>query len=465
MKKLALLIVLMMVIALTTYAEGGATVTVTGAVKVQWGMDIDNLTTGFKYVMDGLQVVMKPPVEKSEAKKTGAEGETVYGEIAMAGLRLEADSGWNGMTNYSSVALIAKWDKLTAKVVLGPLTIQLRDGASTTINYEGDKGDSYWLTNAYDYLIFSNRYGADDGGQSAAVANSWEGWNEIQFDTPGHYYYQSSNATGVTAKYSVPNVVDLILDIASYDPWDADPAAFDGVAGDDNAYVGRFSFSVKALPDLTLDAGANFALGYADASLNEYPIAFGAKVGYVIKLGEDMKITPAVASDIQLANADVVGSEMLVSVTGGVKAEMFKSTLTANVGTDLNTNTLAYTIAAVIGAIDGLTLNAAYEAIDPDTTVTADDTMAVHVKLGYAIKVDKITVTPTVQMSMDDKTDLATDLADDTDLDLFAKFQLEIAGLVPNTQFFLNWNSNDLNNTTADIDKMGEFVVTTRIAF
>lgn len=461
MKKLALLIVLMMVIALTTYAEGGATVTVTGAVKVQWGMDIDNLTTGFKYVMDGLQVVMKPPVEKSEAKKTGAEGETVYGEIAMAGLRLEADSGWNGMTNYSSVALIAKWDKLTAKVVLGPLTIQLRDGASTDINYEGDKTDSYWLTNAYDYLVFSNRYGANDSAQSAALANGWESWNQIQFNTPGHWYKQPIDV-GVTAKFSVPSMVDLVLDIASYDAWDA-AAAFDAVADNDNAYCGRFSATVTAVPDLTLALGANFGFGYTAAVA--VPTAFGGKVGYAVKLAEDMKITPAVATDIILPDSNDTEPRTIISVTGGVKAEMFKSTLTANVGIDLDSSTLAYTIAAVIGAIDGLTLNAAYEAYDPDTAAAADDTMAVHVKLGYAIKIDKITVTPTVQMSMDNKADLATDLADDTAQDLFAKFQLEIAGLVPNTQFFLNWNSNDLNNTTADIDKMGEFVVTTRIAF
>jgi len=458
MRKIALLIVFLTIIALTSFAEGGATVKVTGAIKAQWGMDIDNSTTGFKYVVDGLEVVMKPAVEAGEAKKTGAEGETVYGEIKMGGLRLEADSGWGGMTDYSSAAVNMKWDELSAKVVLGPLTIMLKNGAGTTINYEGAKANSFWLTNAYDYAVFSKRYGADDGSNSAATANSWEGWNQIQFVTPGNYFSQTTNY-GIVAKYSVPSVVDLGLDLASFKAWDS-IAIYDAVANDnDNAYAARVTASVTAVPNLTLNLGASFGFNYATADAKD--AALGAKLSYAIALGEGMSLTPGVALDMALPATD-----QPISVTGGVKLVVAKSTITANVGYDLSTDSLAYTIAAMIGAIDGLTLNAAYEAIDADTTVTGDDTMAVHAKLGYGIKVDdKVTVTPSFQMSMDNKADLAGEEADDNVNDLFAKVAVDITGAIPNTTLSLNWDSNDFQNTTAGAQTMGQFVVTTKISF
>lgn len=333
----------------------------------------------------------------------------------------------------------------------------LKDGADTTINYEGAKDQSFWLTNAYDYAIFSQRYGADGNANSAATANGWEGWNQIQFVTPGNYFNQTTNY-GIVAKFSVPSVVDLGVDLASFKAWDS-IAIYDAVANDnDNAYAGRVTASVTAVPNLTLNMGACFGFGYAAADAKD--AALGARLSYAIALGEGMSVTPGVAVDMALP-----ATNQPISVTGGVKLVVAKSTITANVGYDLSTSSMAYTLAAMIGAIDGLTLNAAYEAIDPNTAVAADDTMAVHVKLGYGIKVDKATITPSFQMSLDNKADGATEAADDTASDLFAKVAVDITGAIPNTTLSLNWDSNDFQNTTAGVQTMGQFVFTTRVSF
>lgn len=459
MKKVTLLIVFMLMIAFV-YAED-AKVTVTGAWKAQWGMDIDNQTTGFKYVMDGLQIKVHPAVAANSAKKTGAEGETAYGEISMSNIRLEADSGWNGMTNYASTTVYAKWDALVAKIVMGNLTISFKDGASTEINYEGAKQDGFWLTNAYDYPVFSKRYGSDGDSKTAAKANGWEGWNQVQFGTPGSWYSQTMNY-GVVAKLAVPNVVNLGIDLASYKAWD-DTARFgDDALESDNAYAGRVTAEVTAVKDLILNAGANFGFGYGTANPDAKDIALGARLGYKVAMGTDMSLTPSAAIDVALMDP------VAVSVTGGVALALPSSKITANVGYDMVDNGFACTVAANIGMIPNLTLQAALELVDADATADGGDTMAIHGKLAYGIMAtEKVKVTPSVQVTYDNKDDAAldTDIVDDSVEDMFVKVGLDIAGLLANTTISLNWDSNDLNNTTADVDTLGQFVATVRISF
>jgi hypothetical protein len=446
-------------------------------------MDLDNSTSGFKYVMDGVQLKLTIPTGNAAAKKTGAEGDTLYGEIAVNNIRLYAESAY-GIGDYSSTGLNLKWDDVVAKLVMGPLSIGIKGGASTTINYEGNKSDSFWLKNAYDYPVYKGRYGSDD--QTAAKANSWESWNQVQFDVPGYDYAWTTNY-GIYAKYVIASIADLQLDIASFKAWD-DTSDLDSVTagaqtrfdtGDqgDNAYAGRFTANITAVPNLTAKLGANFGFGYTDASgvaVAQRAIALGAQLGYGIAIGEDIKITPAVGLDYGM-----VDPEAQFSLAGGLTAEIKGAKIVANVGwADLpaaNDSAMAYTITAVLGPlVPNLTAQAFYEAVDASMTATNNDTMAVGGKIGYKIMANEtVSITPSVTVTMDNKDD-ATNArwADTTENDLYVKAGVDIGGLLDNTTFSINWDSCDLQNDAgyvatgaASNGKLGQLVFTVKVSF
>jgi len=532
MKKALVLLLALSLIGGLMFADGG--VTVSGNVQAQWGFDWDYATSGFKGVVDGVQLKFTLPIEKSELKATGDEGSTSYGEISVGNIRIYTESAY-GIGNYGSSALNLKWDELKAKLVMGNLSIVFMGGASTDINYVGNKTDSFWLTNAFDYYVYSGKYGANDSAQSAAKANSWESWNQIQFDVPGDWSMNFPMNYGVVVNYTVPSMVNLSVDVASYKAWDStdavqttaaatsttttiywdfsagvvatttDATTIDVAGGDiilssstattaaatkdrfafgdqgDNAYVGRISADLKAVPNLTAKAGASVGYVNPGYATGEIGMDFGGRVGYDVVVSDTIKVTPGAAVDVK-TQKNYLG----LFTAGGVTASVMGAKVVANAGfssVDTTTNVawpltnpaFAATVTADAGSlVPNLTAKAAFEWVDPLWNNTMDETYAIFAQLGYGIAVNEaVKVTPWLKVSYDNKDDttlaakkITSTAGDNDDNDLYAKLGVDVTGLLKNTTFTVKWDSNDLmQENVYNPLKMGQIVFLSKVSF
>jgi hypothetical protein len=352
-----------------------------------------------------------------------------------------------------------------AKLVLGNLEILLKEDNGTSINYQGQGAWNWYIKNAYQYEIFDGAYGGSDNDTSLAVYNS-DNWDHPFFDP--HGISDSIDVDDViAAKLSIPDVMNIQLDVGSRDSWASATYV--------NDYAFRAGVNLTAVENLTLAAGMNMAAGYY---YNQY-IAAGAKVAYKIMIGEEDSIEPIVAltytteSETQTGYESEAVGDGAMGVSGGLTANVAGIKATAFVGYQIpdlsgsDSNQLAFTVALDMGLVENLTLQAAFA----NETITTAGTVSggvneMHAKIAYAIAAGDITITPAVQVSYDDR-DISVGAIDDEAL--YAKVEITVAGLLDNTTFSLRWDSNDLmDNETAvpgDGDVLGQVVFKTKISF
>jgi hypothetical protein len=469
MKKILFFIA--MVAITVAMASAQVAVNASGDATTCFGLDIDEMDTGFTYE-GSADIDIAFDLDMDSASSAVDDGDTVYGEFSISDIELVAEypstatyTSTNAVDSNGDEVLIGglpvtadvevdsnyvalSYDSIAAKIVIGDLTINLYDAPSTAIDYNVN------IANAYNYPIFDERYGAGDISKdndddveftptesSFAVVGLPAAMGEVSFST---------NA-GVQAIYAIPDIMDIELDVKSYDPWSDQTT--------ENAYAFKIGVDVKAVENLTLAGAVIFSGKETDY------LGVGGKVGYSIMLGEEDSVTPT--ATIMFVN-DSAAEDSAIGITAGLNVSVAGLVLTANMGTlDGSTETDdSETWAAAIaldasGLVDGLTAQA---AIEMDSANFLDDYpvyTAIHGKLGYAIASGDLTITPAAEVSMMDYTEI------DDEEELYAKVYVTVDGLIDNVQFKLHWDSNDLMEHDADAlahGTMGQIVLDTKVS-
>jgi hypothetical protein len=470
MKKILIFIAMVAMIASVVSAQ--ATVSVSGAIKTEIGMDLDTMDTGIKIEGDGVQISIATPLDITE-KVAGAadDGDTVYGEIGISGITIKIDTGWNGAAgSYADMNAESAgddhwelaWGKVYSKLVLGNFTVLLGQDAGTDINYQGEGNWNWYLKNAYEYPIFNGTYGGDSHATIAENNDDSKNWEHPFFDVVALADTTAHGST-IAAILAIPSIIDIRVDAASRDTWEQQ--AQDPIDTDDDEYYNQYlikaSIDLKAVENLTVMAGINFS-NYQDyySGVMDETLAIGAKLGYKIMIGESDYVSPVAALTFLTDN------DGAMAVSGGLEANVAGIKATAYTGyqiPDLSTPTtslLAYTLALDLGLVENLTVQVAYAN---QTTTTNGSVSAwvneLHGKLAYAIAVGDVTITPSAQLSWDDKTVYTGSL--------YAKAEVSLAGVLDNTTFSLRWDSNDLSDEENYVEThtLGQLVFKTKVSF
>lgn len=412
-----------MVVLTAAVASAQIAVTASGDATTSFGIDLDEMDTGFEY-SGSATISVSPEIDMDSA--ASAHEDDVYGEFSISGIALGTGdvSGASG-----SAPINLSFDSIAAKIVLGDLTINLYDAPGLGVSFNDD------IANAYDYDIFDGKYGAGSKANDA----------DAEFHPGGLGEDTITANAGIQLVYALPDVMDIRVDFMSHDTWSDQTF--------ENEYALRLGLDLTAVENLTLGVAANMAFYDVD----EF-IAIGAKLAYAIAIGEEDSITPSVG--FMYLTDDPDGQ---MGISGGVNVSIAGIVLTANAGfydTDLGTDGagLDYTVALDLGLVDGLTAQAAFEAQDADITVDGSQ-WGLHAKVGYEIAGD-VTITPSAQVSYDDP---STEVDDDEEM--YAKVDVEISGLLENTTFHVEWDSNDLlDNDGGANGVMGQVVLSTTVS-
>ena len=426
MKKILFFIAMVAMIAAMAPAQ--VAVDVSGSVTTNFGLDLDEMDTGFEGSGSATATVSMD-VDPTSAASAVEDGDTVYGQFSVGDIALEADTS-------GTAALTLAIGDPSAKIVLGNLTINL-NASDLSVDYNAG------LDNAYEYSIYSLRY----GGSSAAHGSlTVAGIGAADID---------GNA-GIELVMSIPDIVDLALDVESHDSWT--------VADYENEYAIRGQVALTAVEGLELEVACNTDINYWENP----SVALGAKASYAIGIGDEDSITPAV-------NFMYDFGEEAMGFGGGINAAVAGIVVTANASfadTDLSATqsgeSLNYTVAADVGGlVDGLTLQVAFGAYNT-LGATVSTGIELHAKAAYALAAGDMTITPSFECSADDPN---IDAAAEWDNSFFAKAAVEISGLIDNTTFKLHWDSNDLTQTEqalgltgAGPGPMGQIVLDTTVS-
>jgi len=445
MKKILFFIAMVVMIAAVASAQ--ASVSVSGAFKTSFGVDLDTFDTGFTGgFVDGFKITIKPQVESDVVQSAVEDGDTAYGQVGVNGLALVVEGAPTGYVGYGGAPTVqmttgGAW----AKLVLGNLTIGLWSGAEAVINYMGAAQGDYYLQNAYAYSVFDGEYG---GGNATKAKENWDGVKD-KFDPMG-IKDDIAGGYGIEVALSLPDVMNIAIDVKSHDDWAKSTNVYD------NEYAFKAAVDLTAVENLTFGAGANFSNYTTDDTW-----AVGAKVGYTIGIGESDSIMPIAAVTYDS------GSNGNLWIAGGVDAAIAGIDITGYVAynsPDLTgtTSNLNYTVALNMGAVENLTAQAALEMTNAMAGAATTTGMAIHGKIGYAIAAGDITITPSAQASYDDPDSTVT--LDDA---LYAKVEVAVAGLLDNTTFYLNWDSNDLSDHENSVatEILGQLVLSAKISF
>jgi len=430
MKKILFFIAMVAMIAAMASAQ--VAVSVSGSVTTDFGLDLDRMDTGFEGSGSATATVSFD-VDPTSASSAVEDGDTVYGEFSVGDIALSAD------TSAASADLALAIGSPSAKIVIGMLTINMggaSDAASESVGFNGA------INNAYNYAFYDTTYGEGD----TLASDNGDG----QFVPAGLTDTLEGNK-GLELVLDVPDIMSIAIDVESRDTWQVNDAA----DLTDNEYAFRAGIDLTAVENLSFSAGINFANYDPDEN-----IAFGASVGYTIAIGEEDSITPSAGFTYM---TDLNGS---MGISGGINASVAGLVVTVNAGmvdpdvTAADDAVLNLTVAADLGGlVDGLTTQVACELVD--LLAVGVPTMGIHGKVGYAVAAGDLTITPTAEVSYFDN-DTAT-----ADLDLlYAKIDINVAGLIDNTTFNLGWDSNDLldNYNTTPTETMGQLVLSTTVS-
>jgi len=422
MKKITLT-VLALFIALPLIAgdADNATVELNGSATTTFGVDLESGATGFQNsVVAEIQFHFNIP---TTAAKDGMDMGKIYGEILLDEILVDSVQSADSSTVYWDVDIAVDHAK-----IWGPNWWVSVVGPSNTIDYE----------NALQNGIIG-------------IAAAWDG----QMDSVNNAVTSSG---GFDAGFSIPDVADLEASVFSMTDWTA--------TTDMNAYGVKGSVSITAVPNLTVQAGANMGFGLdAGSTLND-STGIGGRIAYDVAVSDDITITPDIATDIVLVDGGAniaVGNGLRITMPGAEitgAEDAIKDDAGNSLAWDDGVNsglTLGYSyyMPAVgnaslgfqahygLSSIENLQLAVGFEAADLMDS-NADMGMAVWTKYTMG------DVAPWAGFFMvfDGK--------------MVANAGLTWSNIVPLTTFTLDWRSGDLSLTDPDL---GIFKASVKVAY
>ncbi|MEJ5188770.1 MAG: hypothetical protein WHT84_06130 [Breznakiellaceae bacterium] len=474
------------------------TFSATGYVKWNWGYDVDHRTSGFEVTFKDMRFDVSL-ADKTTVEKTGDTAP--YGEIRITGLRVGTNADNSSTSDYiTPVSTIGDswksdwqkrpiyllWDQLSSKLVFTD-NFNIVLWYNETNKYQHSmaftlyNGDSYGISNAYAYSLYSGQYGSTD--VAGSLYNSWEvtgdegtPTNKVFFKASNYDWKEPTNNAYVQVNYSLP-FADLSALVGSYKSYkDTSRFVYDAngniVDNGNNGYTGIFSVSLTAIPNLTAVVAGTADLGIPDTVYS--PPAFGGKVQYKFALNDDIAIKPGVYFDGQLPDIDSYAGAVPSTdgfdwaVAGGLQVDFLKSVFTTNVGygndasKTSTVNSLRATGALDFKTVPNLIARAAVEYIKDDLKAEGDGSYSLgfHGYVSYDLPVGKGTVAPYVEGSSSNK-------SNGKDFDLYMKAGVSLSGFMANTIFTVFWDSNDLTNkfNTYKDAMFGRIVFRTAVKF
>jgi hypothetical protein len=519
MKKL--IAVFAALLAITGFAAAQSpTFSAEGGVYFDVGMDADNLASGFVVGLDKLRFKVDV-TDKNTVEKAASGDEQVYGDIKISGLRVATDNdsshkdtyladAHTSTTDWTKRPLYLLWDQLQAKIVLGPLfsatfLYNNYNNFHHALQLTSYNGDGYYLKNAYDYYLFDNTYGEDNA--TGSLNNGWE-TEGVDQEPTNRVFFKASNYkfhdhvtqdAYLNLTLSLPSMADITAMVASYKTYDDTSRFTDSYSiAAKNSYSGILSASLKAVPKLTAVAAASFDIGVPDfgsaVDTSEYsPLAFSGRVGYEFSLADELTITPQLAFDCQLPDADLIGGYVEstdgfdFAAAGGIQVDFYKSTFTLNAGFGYDgstnadpVNSLRATAALVFKTVENLNVKAAFEYIDDnldndtnndgkiDSLDAIDATYGAALEAAYSLPISENGILmPYGKFSADTKEAPNCWNLSGSGIPMYAQAGVVLSGIVTNTKFDLYWHSNDLSDIENGTkgSRVGEIVFRTTISF
>lgn len=248
MKRLTLLTILLVVVGLTAGAlEVKPAFTLSGTGTLEWGIDLDNQTTGFKNSATGDLVIT---LMAADGTDTHAGTGDWYGSISIANVELYWTDG-AATAGVADANVTAKIVGLGGALAIGVVPVAGPNGPDLTLD-------------------FVPNVEADSDATDAVVDN--------EVDLLTNY-----DGFGTYVSYSITKDIMVGLEAVSELPWTTNL---------NNAYALALDVSAKFAP-ITVAAGFNYGFNYAAT-----PIGFGVKVS-----ADTAMIDPWVAFDGQSAGA------------------------------------------------------------------------------------------------------------------------------------------------------------------
>ena len=454
--------VLLLLIAGFAFAQSAD---IGGAYGMKLGVDLDTGYFGIKNGFEDFKITVTQPVNINP----NFSENMFYGELAVAGLRLEANSEMDhedeGLDNTENIAITNSnwdwdpgvdidfqvvWDAITAKLFLGPVTVQLFfNGGLNQITKNYSNNWVNLLENAYKYMLFEGQYGASE--KSEQLAYGWTNDDKKYFRpiALGNNYFNTPH--GFTADWAIDRIgtVRFVANTMDMD-WgpteDTENNNGDLPDNENNAFSILGGFLLTAIPNVNIDFAV--AQGFNSEDMDYTDMGIAAEFSFSIN---DLFMQPILSSDMYFDDGDFA-----YAFTGGLKTSFMGSKLTAYLSSDdfNNISDSVYTVALDMASVPGLTLQGALEK--------SSRWMGIHAKTGYDFALnEEVTLTPSTQFSMDNQR-LEYNTPGVDGFEYYAKAELLLSGLVGNTDFLLNWDSNDLTN---DENIFGQLVFTTKINF
>ncbi len=436
MKKILAIVTMAAMVAGAAFADPEADFNiaeVSGSASVTWGVDLDNQTTGFK---NDTSAKLKVNLVNSGSKST--EGEGIWAELAvkLADPIQYVDGAWNGkdvsidvakLHFYNFYVGIKSGDTLVGEFNVPNAVYSSKVGVSNVNDPDHDQGivigygDNKNVSFEVDFrsVAAGDVYYTNDYGVAAELKllDSNEFLNGM-FVTAGFDYQFDAKAMGIAASAGYKAKLN--------DTYYVKPT------------VG-FTMAKTGDADATMNLAAGLLFGWGDEK--------DANAGVPYLCDETKKVTPG------------VGVAAVVPLAEGSTIKLFPSIYTGELVKDLTAAALA----------------------EIDIPSAGDLSFGVVAGLKYAIAVnDAVTVTPSagIRFNKGASTDAIFADACQANLDngglddtqqggdaLFnVKVGVDVAGLINNTTFSVDWTSRDLMGND-DTSKIGTVNVTCKISF
>jgi len=445
---------------------------------VIFGIDLDNMVTGFKNISD-LELILTVFPESNVVNALNPDAIVGILEIEELVLQLEGeaqDDGTGLVTPFNTLQI--GLTDISAQIMYQDLYLKIYGRPDLEIDFES--------------LIYSAKaFVFDNTARYTKPVDASTLIGDIVFSDNFLAPIPTYNG-GVELGYDVEDFLNISLGLASYTPWD-DTDTFDGEVeenrGNDLAF--KFLLGLGMIPDLSVDFAFNGLLT-GDETVNpdfglglgaEYELALNDTMSLVPVFGLDMVI-PTVADDDLTADVDESAPEF--SIGAGVRLKW------PGTYDDLAENALMpeHTV------FSGLSLGLNY-FVDNDSTT--DNQIHLNISawedteeglipaLGFGVGLEKSNL-----QDLDNSAQALTlfgeymigdllpygginfvgstvgGVAQDSLVNL--KLGLKISSILPNTDLTLEWASNELVNGVQDgisnnDDKAGEFTTTLEINF
>lgn len=413
----------------------------TGGVKTSWGVDLDTGVNGFKTEIEDLEIALDMPLAERTMSTGGAD---YYGKLTIGNIRVETD-GAHGNDKYNLgdgdftgsdarnielawIPLFLKINGITADLVLGDFNVGIYNWGVPTKNFVEianirNYGNANFFRNAYAYNIISGDYGVNNKTQAKA---DWANLDFSHFEPIDWKSTAPQGTGGLYGTYNREGLGSFSLGVSSNADWTVD-------ASTDEEETAANQYLIGAQADINAVKNLFFRFQYATGLYEgetDQNLAATAQYNFSNDL---FRLEPVAGVKVLLSPEDDENFYD-VSFAGGVKFVAFETTLTAFYAQQLleqgfDTENGNYTIALSSNLVPNATIQAAYEKSTYD---------AIHAKVTYDIYAGMAIVTPFAEFSTDNQ-------ADEDTFAQYVKGGVTIEGVLDNTTFSLDYNSNELS--------------------